>query len=40
VVSGGPSSASDGRGPRTLAAPANEAVARKSRRLICIKASQ
>ena len=41
VVSGGPSSASDSRGPNTPAAAANDALARKSRRfcLILIKAS-
>src|SRR5262245_62869795 len=40
VVSGGPSSASDVRGPRRLAALAADRVARKSRRdwTICIKA--
>src|SRR5688500_20284757 len=33
VVSGGPSSASDGRAPRTPAAPASDRPARNSRRL-------
>jgi hypothetical protein len=32
VTSGGPSSASDGRSPSTLAAPAAARLARKSRR--------
>jgi hypothetical protein len=39
VTSGGPASASDVLAPRTLAAPAADKVARKSRRerMICIE---